>query len=84
MEVDLELIKHAIKNNPEGHEKLTGRYYLTAQGIKFINASQPKPAGAVRIPSFSDDHRFKAQKINDDQLAELLAHKFIDQFSASL
>ncbi len=79
MDLDREQIKKAIKTNPEGHEKLTGRYYLTPQGIQFFNGDQPRPMGAVRIPSFADDHPFKSGKIDSEELAELLAQWFINR-----
>lgn len=77
MTIDRERLKNAIKNNPEGHEKLTGRYYLTERGIEFFNGSQPRPIGAVRIPSFGDDHPFRAKKLGSDDLAELLVEGFL-------
>lgn len=79
MDLDKEQIKKAIKKNPEGHEKLTGRYYLTPQGIQFFNGNQPRPMGAVRIPSFTDDHPFKSVKIGSEELSDLLTEWFIDR-----
>ncbi len=79
MQFDWEGLKSAIKKNPEGHEKLTGRYYVTERGIEFVNAGQPKPIGAVRIPSLTDGYKVTDQQLPNDLLAELLAQQFMTE-----
>lgn len=77
MKIERDLLKAVIKKNPEGHEKLTGRYYLSANGIVFVNGDQPKPQGALRIPSFGDNHPYRNHKYGSDRLADLLAADFL-------
>jgi hypothetical protein len=79
MQFDWEGLKSAIQKNPEGHEKLTGRYCLTEKGIEFVNAGQPKPMGAVQIPSLADAYKVTDKKLGEDELSELLARYFLQQ-----
>jgi len=76
---DRQSIKNAIIRNPIGHEKLTGRYYLTSQGIEFFCGSRPKPEGAVRIPSFADNHPFQTRKPVNEEVINKLTQWFVDR-----